>query len=200
MDTKKTFIIVFLLTIFTVFSSRGQNIDYYMFNCSAEQLTSYLNNSKQYLKGVNRYSANNSNFTIQFYNTTGIYANYKFKNIDYFSSIVWVIKSKAFFRYKFCSDYNSSIVYSYETSSGNIIRCNYDELTLQIQYPSSLNSFLGSNSEFTPVFICTSKVSYAYHTNLKCEGLQNCEKQIAKSNIRETKKQGYKICEICTSN
>jgi hypothetical protein len=197
---KYNLIFALILTTFSFFSCRGQNIDYSMLNCSVDQLTNYLNTSKEYFVGRNYYSAKNTKFTIQFYNTTGVYVNYKIRNSTFFSNIVSNINSKAFFRFKYCSDYNSPIVYNYETSSGNKIRYNYDELMIQVQYPSSLNTFFDSNSEFLPVFVCTRKVSYAYHTNLKCEGLQNCESQIAKSTIKEAKKYGYKICEICTNN
>lgn len=171
-----------------------------MFNCSSEQLLSYLNKSNEYLKGGKYYYAKNSKFNIEFQNTTGVYANFKITNIADFSNIVAAINSAAFLKFKFCANYNSPIVYNYETTNGNKIRYNFDERIIQIQYPSSMNSFIDSNFEFTPVFVCTSKVSYAYHTNLKCERLQNCETQIAKSNIREAKKYGYKFCEICTSN
>ena len=193
-------IFALLLTALSFIQIRGQNIKYTMFNCSSEQLTNYLNSSNEFFIGKNYYSAKNTNFTIQFYNTTGIYANYKIRNYTYFANIVSIINSYALFKFKYCSDYNSPIIYRYDTSNGNIIRYNYDELVIQIQYPSSVNSFLDSNFEFTPVFVCTSKVSYAFHTNIKCEGLQNCESQIAKSNIKEAKKYGYKICGICTSN
>ncbi|XMO87169.1 hypothetical protein AAFN75_02550 [Algibacter sp. AS12] len=137
---------------------------------------------------------------IKFHKTTGVNATFDFKTDSEFLSIIHEIQNNAIFKYKFCTDPNENIAYNYETFGGNKIRFNYGEMRISLEFPSKLNTFLESNTEFTSVFVCISDDAYAYHTNLKCNGLGNCEAEISKIDIKRAKKNNYKICEICTDD
>jgi hypothetical protein len=73
-------------------------------------------------------------------------------------------------------------------------------MRVSIEYPSTISSLMDRNFGLTSVFVCLSADSYAFHTNLKCEGLGNCKADIAKSNISEAKKYNYRFCEKCTND
>ena len=141
-----------------------------------------------------------SGLYIKFYKAIGITVVIDLQSQAHYSKLITEITTKANFLFKYCTDYNSPIVYNYITSSNNKIRFNYSKKQISIEYPSELGSFMETNSENLPVFVCISNDAYAYHTNLKCEGLGNCEKEVAKTNIKEAKKFKYQICEICTSD
>lgn len=198
---KLAFFVLFILCIGKVYS---QNISYELLNSTSENLKDYLSNNDDYFSGgtfdLPYFQGKFSDSYIKFYKSTGVIVIFNLKSQTEYLKIVQKIQNNANFRFKYCTDYNEPIVYNYQTNSGNKIRFNFNEARISIEYPSKLNSFLDSNSELTPVFVCISEGAYAYHTNLRCEGLANCDAQIAKSNIKEAKKYNYRICEICTSD
>lgn len=195
-----------ILVFFFLFISSisGQEINYNLLNSTSDNLKSYLYNNDNYFSGgtsdLPYFQGKISDLHIKFYKSTGTIVIFDFKSNTEYLKIIEKIQSNANFRFKYCTDYNEPIVYNYQSSSGNKIRFDFSEMRVSVEYPSKLNSFLDSNSEFTPVFVCVSKGAYAYHTNLKCEGLANCDAKIAKSNIKEAKQYNYRICEICTSD
>lgn len=194
------------LTLVFIFCAKtySQQLSYNDFSSDSESLKSSFYNNSDYFSGgtsdLPYFQGKHSNSYIKFYKTTGVTVIFDIKSQQEFLKLVRTIQKNANFRFKFCTDYNEPIVYNYQTNEGNKIRFNFNESKISVEYPSKLNSFLDSNSEFTPVFVCISEGAYAYHTNLKCEGLANCDAQISKSNIKEAKKHNYRICEICTSD
>jgi hypothetical protein len=201
---KKT--IIWFLTLFSTlcFQVYSQELNYSDFSSDSESLKSSFYNNIDYFSGgtsdLPYFQGKHNNSYIKFYKSTGISVIFDLKSQTEFLKSVRTIQKNANFRFKYCTDYNEPIVYNYQTNSGNKIRFNFNETRISVEYPSKVNSFLDSNSEFTPVFVCISEGAYAYHTNLRCEGLANCDDQIAKSNIKEAKKYNYRICEICTTD
>jgi hypothetical protein len=197
-------LIFFVLVNLCVGNFYSQNITYDLLNSTSETLKEYLSNSEKYFSGgtsdLPYFQGKLNDSYIKFYKSTGVIVIFDLKSQAEYSKIIRTIQNNAYFRFKFCTDYNEPIVYNYQTNSGNKIRFNFNQMRISVEYPSKTNSFLESNSEFTPVFVCISEGAYAYHTNLRCEGLANCDAQIAKSNIKEAKKYNYRICEICTSD
>ncbi len=196
---------ILLVTIFLfVSNANSQEINYSQLKLSAENLKSSLYNDDDYFSGGNSdlpyFQGKKDSKYIKFYKTTGVIVTFDFKTKSEYLILIKEIQNNANFRFKFCTDYDENIIYNYETYSGNKIRFNFNEMRISLEFPSKLNDFLESNSEFTPVFVCVSDNAYAYHTNLKCSGLANCDAKISKTNIKEAKKYNYKICEICTDD
>ena len=196
----KVFIIIFLF----VANANSQEINYNQLNSSSDNLKTSLYNNDNYFSGgtsdLPYFQGKISDLYIKFYKSTGTIVIFDFKSKTEYLRVIEKIQSNANFRFKYCTDYNEPIVYNYQTSSGNKIRFDFSKMRVSVEYPSKVNSFLDSNSEFTSVFVCVSKGAYAYHTNLRCEGLSNCDAKIAKSNIKEAKEYNYRICEICTTD
>lgn len=193
-----------IIILFLCLNVNSQSLYYSDFSQKSESLLKSLyQDDNYYFVGNDEYPSfqgkYNDNY-IRFYKSTGVIVRFIIKSGSEYNKLINDIKNNARFEYKYCSDYNSSITYNYKTDNDNEIRFNFDEAIISVEYPSSVNSFLESNSEFTPVFVCTSNVAYAFHTNLKCQGLQNCDAKIAKTNIREAKQYNYRFCEICTDD
>jgi hypothetical protein len=193
-----------LLTFFLTITIYGQKISYSDLNVSSVNLKKSLRNSDNYFSNepheLPYFQGKTDSKYIKFYKSTGTVVTIDFKSQTEYLSLINEIQQRANFRFKFCTDYEENIVYNYITSSGNKIRFNFNEIRISIEYSSSTNKFLDSNSEFTTAFVCVSKDAYAYHTNLRCEGLGNCDAKIAKTNFKEAKKYKYRFCEICTSD
>ena len=194
---------IFLIGLNFGINLNAQSLSYSYFNYGSEKLKSQLILDTYFPSGnmenASFFNVNNG-VTVRFYKSTGVYANFEISSTSKFLQLVKDIGRNFNFRFKYCSDYDSPVIYSYETNNGNVIRFNYEKTGIQVEYPSSVNSFLNSNSELTTVFVCLSEGAYAFHTNLKCNGLQNCDSKIAKSNIKEAKKYNYRFCEICTTD
>lgn len=186
---------------FTCFS---QEINCKQLKLTSENLKESLNDNDNYFSGGNNdlpyFQGKTNDLYIKFYKSTGTIVIFDFKSKTEYLKIIREIQSNLNFRFKYCTDYNEPIIYNYQTNSGNKIRFNFNEMRISVEYPSKVNSFLNSNSEFTSVFVCVSKEAYAYHTNLRCEGLANCDAKIAKSNIKEAKEYNFRICEICSTD
>jgi hypothetical protein len=196
------FTLILALTLSSILF--GQRITYTHLNLTSENLKEILLNSGEYFTGENTelpyFQGKQDSKYIKFYKSTGDIVTIDFKTDSEYLSIIYDIQNNAVFRFKFCTDYEENIVYNYQTSSGNKIRFDYGKMRISVEYNSELNSFLDSNSDFGSTFICESDNSYAYHTNIKCSGLGNCEANVSKTNIRSAKKSGYKICKICTDD
>lgn len=194
---------LFIIIFFFIVNANSQEINYSQLKSTSENLKSSLYNDDNYFSGGNSdlpyFQGKINEIYIKFYKSTGTIVLFDFKSKTAYLKVIREIQNNANFRFKYCTDYNEPIVYNYETNSGNKIRFNFNDMRVSVEYPSKVNSFLDSNSEFTPVFVCTSKGAYAYHTNLRCEGLANCDAEIAKTNIKEAKGYNYRICEICTT-
>ena len=200
MEKHFAFILTFLFSSIIF----GQEITYNHLSSTSEILKDYLRNSGEFFTGENTelpyFQGKTDSKYIKFHKSTGVIVTFDFKTKSEYLSLIDDIQNKAEFRFKYCTDYDGNITYNYETYVGNKIRFNFNEMRISLEFPSELNTFLESNSEFTNVFVCVSEDAYAYHTNLKCSGLSNCEAKISKSNIKEAKKYKYKICEICTDD
>lgn len=195
------------LWVFLFFYSymNAQEINYSQLNINSEDLKESLYNNENYFNGgsydLPYFQGKVNDIYIKFYNSTGIIVIFDFKSKSDFLSSVREIQKNANFRFKYCTDYNEPIVYNYETYGGNKIRFNFSEMRVSVQFPSKTDDLFTRNYELiSTVFICISKDAYAYHTNLRCEGLSNCDAKVAKSNIKEAKKYNYRICEICTTD
>mgnify|MGYP003111333491 CR=1 FL=1 len=182
----------------------AQQVDYNYFITSPQKLKSFLYENSEYFSSGNSktpyFHGKTNDIIIRFYETTGIYAIIEFQSKSEFLKAIQKIKQKAIFDFKYCTDYSSNISYNYRTNNDNKIRFNFSDYKISLQFPSKLNSYIDSNLEFLTVFICMSKDAYAYHTNLRCEGLGNCDVDIGKSNIKQAKEYGFRICEICTND
>lgn len=193
-----------LITFFLSITIYGQKVSYNDLNVSSINLKNSLRNSGNYFSNephdLPYFQGKTDSKYIKFYKSTGIVVTIDFKSQNEYLILINEIQKRANFRFKFCTDYEENIVYNYITSSGNKIRFSFNEMRISIEYSSSTNKFLDSNSEFTTAFVCISKDAYAYHTNLRCEGLGNCDAEIAKTNFKEAKKYKYRFCEICTSD
>lgn len=199
---KKNLTFILILTISNLIF--GQRITYNHLNSTSESLKENLLNSGDYFTDGNTktpyFQGKKDSKYIKFHKSTGLIVTIDFKTDTEYLSIVHEIQNKANFKYKFCTDQDENIVYNYESSIGNKIRFNFGEMRISLEFPSKLNSFIESNSEFTSVFVCISDNSYAFHTNLKCNGLSNCESNISKTDIKNAKKNRYKTCKICTDD
>lgn len=196
----KQFLYLILLFVYSE-SCLSQNLKYTFFNNSSENLKEYFLKNKNYQNaGSNELPYfSNGNIEVKFYKTIGVIVDFKFKKRSEFNYATNEIIMYANFDFKYCIDYNSSIVYNFNTSNANEIRINSDENTIVVQHPSQLGDFLRQNRDFLPIVICTSDNSYAFHTNIKCQGFNNCNTIYKKLNIREAKIEGYKMCKICSS-
>ncbi|MEZ4840654.1 MAG: hypothetical protein R2821_03865 [Flavobacteriaceae bacterium] len=199
------FLFTSLLIYVWIFSLSAQELSYSFLTLSPETFKSYLFSNSDYFSSGNannpHFQKKNGKLNIKFYETTNIYANLDFQSTSDFLNLVREVQSKAYFEHKFCSSYDEPVIFKYITSNKNIIRFNFSEIRVQIQYPSKLdNIFEGDFELIMTVFVCLSENAYAFHTNLKCEGLGNCNSKIAKTNISEAKKYGYRICEICSND
>ena len=199
---KKHFVFILAFSFSSILF--GQKITYTHLNSTSENLKEKLLHSGEYFTGENTelpyFQGKEDSKYIKFYKSTGDVVTIDFKTDSEYLAIIYDIQNNANFRFKFCTDYDENIVYNYETSSGNKIRFDFGEMRISVEYKSKLNNFLDNNSDFGSTFTCESDNSYAYHTNLKCNGLGNCEANISKTNIRSAKTNGYKICEICTDD
>lgn len=193
-----------IVCLFISLCGYTQTFDYSYFNSTSSNLKIHLDESDEYFIGGNSelpfYQGKKNQGYIKFYKTTGIIAIFDFISEQDFFNNVRIIQRNAGFRFKFCTDYNGPIVYNYETSLGNKIRFSYSKPQISLEFTSKTNSFLDNNLDFLPVFVCISSDAYAFHTNLKCEGLANCDSRIAESNIKEAKNYDYEFCKICTSD
>lgn len=200
----KNKLILFCTTLFLICTSSAQNITYSDLNNTADSFKKELSYNNQYFSGGSSeypfFQGKQSYSYIKFYNSTITTCVIDFQSEQNYISLIKEIQRKATFRFKFCTDYDEPVIYSYLTNNGHNIRFDFNEMRISIEYPSTINTFLKSNSEITSVFVCVSDGAYAYHTNLKCSGLANCDKKIAKTNIKEAKKYNFKICEICTDD
>lgn len=182
----------------------GQTINYNTLVTTAPDLKNSLLKNSDYFSGGNSelpyFQGKFTDSYIKFYKSTGTVVTFDLKSQEEYVKLIREIQQKAIFRFKFCLNYDEPVVYNYETSNGNKLRFNFSEMRISVEYPSKINSLLDRNSGLTSVFVCLSENAYAYHTNLKCEGLGNCESDIAKSNMTEAKKYNYSFCEICTSD
>jgi len=198
----KYFAFIFAFTF--TFVIYGQKITYNYLNVSSENLKYSLRNSGDFFSNephdLPYFQGKYDSKYIKFYKSTGMVVTMDFKTQSEYLQLISQIQKNAHFRFKYCTDYKDNVVYNYQTSVGNKIRFNFNEMRISVEYPSSTNKFLDSNSEYTTAFVCLSKDAYAYHTNLRCEGLGNCEAKIAKTNFKEAKNYNYRICEICTSD
>lgn len=196
------FSLTLLLLVFVNSTLLAQEVNYSYFNTSSENLKNFLLENENYMSGGNTekpyFQGKFKNVYIKFYKAIGVNVTFQIESTEDYSSIVNEIGKQANFRFKYCTDFDEPIVYNYETNGGNKIRFSLEKQQIGVEYPSELSAFMESNSGLTTVFVCLSKQSYAYHTNLKCEGLGNCDSDIAKSNMDEAKKYNYRICEICT--
>lgn len=200
MLSKLIFLFVFIFSA----SVNAQKINYSYFLTSTENLKNHLSKTNDYFIGKYQgnisYQGKSGDLDIVFYNTISEYIIFRFSNSKDYHDLLNEIKSKAFFYYKFCSDYNHPIVYNFLTNNDHKIRFNLEEYQISLEYPSDILGLLNENSEIlTPVFTCNTDYSYAFHTNIKCEGLNNCKGKIYKTNIKNAKKDGYKLCHICSS-
>ena len=195
---KLKFLSILLLFSFNSLLS-AQKINYRYLDVSPNTLINSLNrehffitelNSKIFFQGKN----NEVNITYYENNYTSIF---EFKNVSDCLNLIDEIRDNAIFQYKYCSSYTLPIVYNYISSGNNTIRFNFEEKRISVQYPGLDFSFA---SEFLPVFICQSYDSYAWHTNLRCEGLNNCNSKIVETDKKNAKKNNYKICKICISD
>jgi hypothetical protein len=200
---REILLLILLVPLITC-TALGQTISYNDLAQSSKSLKSELLNNSQYFSNgtfdLPYFQGKFDGLYIKFYDTTGIHVIFNFKSQSDYLNLVREIQNKANFRFKYCTDFDTPVVYNYETNNKNKIRFNFSETKISVQYPSKLSSFLKSRSEFITVFVCLSKNAYAYHTNLRCEGLGNCNSEIAKSHIKEAKKYNYRICEICTDD
>lgn len=194
---------IFLIGLNLGININAQSLSYSYFSMGSEKLKTQLiqDNYSQSgnLEHPSFFDVDNGT-AVRFYKSTGVIAKFEIGSTSKFSELVKEISRNANFRFKYCSDYDSPVVYSYDTYNGNIIRFDYNKKEISVDFPSSVNSFMNSNSDLTTVFVCLSEGAYAFHTNLKCNGLQNCDSKIAKSNIREAEKYNYKFCEICSTD
>lgn len=197
---KKQFHFLFLLALYFNVSF-SQSLDYIYFNNSAQNLKEFFSKNKNYFRSGSKELPyfSNGNIEIKFYEAIGETAVFKFKKKNDFNYAVNEIFSKANFDFKYCLEYYSPIIYNVNTRNGNEIRIDLINLSIEVQHPSKLGDFMKQNREMMPVIICTSDNSYAYHTNIKCEGFNNCKTEYLKSNVREAKRAGYKLCLICSS-
>ncbi|WP_445738707.1 hypothetical protein [Mariniflexile sp.] len=200
----KTNIFVLILLLFICSKTIGQSITYSTLTLTSDELKTAFIEDSNYFSGGNNdlpyFQSKNGNLSMRYYKSTGVIVIFDFKSKSDYISLIREIQKNAYFRFKYCTDYDEPITYNYETYNDNKIRFDFSEMRISVEYPSKVNSFLDSNSDFTTVFVCMSKGAYAFHTNLKCEGLANCDAEIAKSNIREAKKYDYRFCEICTDD
>ncbi len=182
----------------------SQEISFNNLNVSSENLKNSLLNSGNFFSNepheLPYFQGKADNKYIKFSKSTGTIVIMDFKSQTEYLALINQIQSKASFRFKYCTNYDENVVYNYQTSNGNKLRFSFEKMRISVEYPSNTNKFLDSNFEITSVFVCISKDAYAYHTNLRCEGLGNCEAKIAKTNIKEAKNHDYKFCEICTSD
>lgn len=199
----KTNFFICILLLFISSKIIGQSLEYNSLILSSNELKSAFSDDNNYFSGGNNdlpyFQSKDGKLYIKFYKSTGVTVIFDFKSKTEYLKVIREIQNNANFRFKYCTDFNEPIIYNYQTNSGNKIRFSFTEMRVSVEYPSKVNSFLDSNSEFTSVFVCVSKGAYAYHTNLKCDGLANCDAEIAKSNIKEAKEYNYQFCEICTS-
>ena len=197
----KQFIYLLLILFVNISNSFSQSLDYVYFNNSAKNLKEFFSKNKNYQKsGSNELPYfSNGNIEIKFYDAIGETAVFKFKKKNDFNYAVNEIFSKANFDFKYCLEYYSPIIYNLNTSNANEIRIDLINFSIEVQHPSKLGDFMKQNRDMMPVIICTSDNSYAYHTNIKCEGFNNCKTEFIKSNVREVKRAGYKLCLICSS-
>lgn len=196
-------ILPLLIILLLFINAKSQTIEYSIYSSSSETLKNYLYKSDNFVSGGRKdipyFQGKYDDIYIKFHESIGTIVIISFGNQSEYLKFIRDIKKNAHFQYKYCSDYNSPITYNY-IEKKNHIRFNLNEMSISITYTSKVNSFLDQNEGFTTAFVCTSNDSYAYHTNLKCEGLGNCNAQIAKTNFNEAKEYDYKICEICTTH
>ena len=166
---------------------------------SFSSLTNYLQSSENYFKNRNYFQAKYGNFSIQIVSGLGNNAIIVFKKEADFKKLALDIMNNAYFDFKFCNDYDSSVVYNFHSGLENRFRFNFDELRISVEYPNSLSEFAQSNIDLLGVFVCGTDDSYAYHTNLRCGNLNQCSGKIYKSTIREATGMKYRICGSCTS-
>lgn len=199
----KILLLTSFLTIFS-FQAIGQELTYSNLSSSSDNLKQTLSSSEEYFSGgspeLPYFQGKYSNSYIKFYKSLGTTVLFDIKSQQEYIKLIREIQSSANFRFKFCTDYNEPVVYNYEASNSNKIRFNFSEMRISVDYPSKVNSLIDQNFGLTTAFVCLSDDAYAFHTNLRCEGLGNCESDIAKSNISEAKKYNYRFCEICTND
>ncbi|MCH4824559.1 hypothetical protein ML462_15405 [Gramella lutea] len=198
---KKVISFILVLTPLICFS---QDLSYSDINLDSKTLISYLNIDENYFSGGSSdypyFQGKINNSYIKFYRSVSTTCVIDIKSEQDYISLVREIQKNAEFRFKFCTDYQEPVVYNYVTSNGNKVRFNLNQMRISVEYPSSVSSLMDRNFGITPVFVCLSEDAYAFHTNLRCEGLGNCETDIAKSNIQEAKKYNLSFCEICTND
>lgn len=195
----------FLITaLFIQLSCVAQSVNYSHLTLESNELKTHLTDNNDYFSGGSfeypYFQGKHSGSYIKFYRSTSTTCVIDLKSKQEYISLVKDIQNKASFRFKFNTSYQEPVVYNYETTSGNKIRFNLDQMRISIEYPSAISSLMNRNSGITSVFVCLSEDAYAFHTNLRCEGLGNCETDIAKSNIQEAKKHNYRFCDICTTD
>lgn len=195
-----------LSLFFTILVCAGycQSIPFSYLNTNSENLSYYLTNNQNYWgekKANHEYFQSKSGSTfIKIYKSVIVNVTIDFKNKTDYIKTLTEIRNKTIFQYKYCSDFESPVVYTYKTNF-NTIRFNLYEYQISIQYNSELDSFFEENQHTFPVFVCPSYNSYAYHTNLRCNGLNNCNSDIYKFNLRDAQRsKKYKMCEICSSD
>jgi len=197
------FIKLIIITILLLFNSvSAQNITISDITNSRANLISNLNNSNEYF--VNNsgsdpsFQAKDNSLDIEF---RGNNATIKLYSYSEFKSLINMISINMKFKYKVCHSYNEPIVYNYEDYRGNRIRFNYDNQRINIEFPSGVRDMQDRNrSRLNLIYVCTSDDSYAFHTNLRCNGLGNCKYKVQNTSKNNAKKYGYRICEICTNN
>jgi hypothetical protein len=196
-----------LISCFLIFFSlsvAGQELNYSHLDANAQGFQDYLSNNDDYFSGGSEnypyYQGKISHSYIKFHNTAIVNVVINFPSETQYLNVLRDIKRNADFNFKYCTDYSQAITYNYQTSSGNKIRFNLNEPKISIEYPSKTSSVLSRNFEFLPVFICLSDGAYAYHTNLRCEGVGNCTADIAKTDIKGAKTSKYRMCDICSSD
>lgn len=188
-------IVCFCLTLCNTLVA--QNINYSYLNLNSKSLIKALSNEQYFINELNTgvyFQGKNNDLSIT---CSGYQSFFIFKKASNYLKVVEEIRNNAVFQFKYCSDYNSPIVFTYISSNNNTIRFNFEEMKISIQYPELDISFA---MEFLPVLVCDGYDAYAWHTNIKCEGLNNCKSKITNTDLKTAKKQNYKICKICTSD
>jgi|GEM_PF-3693868 len=200
---KKTYIII--ITCFLSLNLNSQEITYNDLNISSERLKLSLENSGDFFSNMPHnlpyFQGKTDNKYIKFHSSIGKVVHFEFKSESEYLTLINQIQNNAEFVFKSCTDYEQAVTYSYLTSIGNSILFDFNDLIVSVKYPSDLDDVFDRNFEvLKQVLVCISNDAYAFHTNLRCEGLGNCDSKISKTTIQQAKRYNYKICKICTSD
>lgn len=193
-----------LTTLFIQLSCLAQSVNYSHLSLESNELKKHFTNNNDYFSGGSSeypyFQGKLSGSYIKFYRSTSTTCVIDLKSQQDYNSLIKEIQNNASFRYKYNTSYQEPVVYNYETSNGSKIRFDLTQMRISIEYPSAISSLMDQNFGITPVFVCLSEDAYAFHTNLRCEGLGNCQSKIAETNVREAKKNNFNICNLFNSS